>query len=827
MPTSSSPDTVTPPSRAATFPPPTQFSSLSIKDLLDAREAYHVHLSSIESVVGTAIGRYRIDQDDWYAENPPDRPRPPNAPIPRRPRTFENSVVRPWSWPCLLVLVDRWLPRHAGRPEIPRRLYLADGRVVPTCVVLAPPDEQPAPAAAPLTPASELLGGGYPCLRDAQGELRVGTIGCLAEREGAYYALTNRHVAGPDGGVVHALVRGQRQRIGTSDRNAVNRLRMTDVYPGWPGEHSIVNVDAGLIRLDDVRDWTSQVFGIGEIGEPFDATPSTLNLDIIGCPVRGFGGTSGVLEGEIMALFVRYKSLGGNDYVSDLLIGRRPSAVGDDPREPHPPDIACDPGDSGALLFYDPDPDAPVPVAAEGAVQPERGARARRLRPIAMLWGGQRIRWRDEADAEHTASYALATFVSTICRVLDVEIVRGYGVGHDEYWGKLAHFSIGYKACDLVGELDAPGLARLMKANQRNIGFDDATLSEGKAFRIGRGEFVPAVDVPDFRWTQRPHEDIQHFADIDIPDIDGGPPMLARCVADPRQIAASAWQAYFAGFADQGVGPDPGALPFRVWQLWDAMVDAVRAGNVLDFLVIAGVVGHYVGDGSQPLHCSWLHHGRPPTVEIDGRDYPVRHASDEYEAYSKSRAAKIHSIIDELVFEVEPEVALARASEALRDVPALVETLGLNQPITCGWEAAAAVVRLMAEAQRSLPPEDILAADHPDAGPTERARRLWACMGEQLPRLLALSTVLLTRLWHSAWVAGHGEQLPDEELTAFTEDAIQAVYSARDFLAALSLDQMVASGKFEPPTAQPTARRRRTVTGRPRRAGGRARAAGG
>src|ERR1700704_5815371 len=57
------------------FPPPRDFSSLSIRDLLEAREHYHVHLSSIDSVVGTAIGRYRIHQKDWYATHPPSVPR--------------------------------------------------------------------------------------------------------------------------------------------------------------------------------------------------------------------------------------------------------------------------------------------------------------------------------------------------------------------------------------------------------------------------------------------------------------------------------------------------------------------------------------------------------------------------------------------------------------------------------------------------------------------------------------------------------------------------------------------------------------------------------
>ena len=54
-----------PVTRARPFPPPRDFSSLSIRDLLDARDAYRVHLSSLENVSATAIGRFLIHKEDW------------------------------------------------------------------------------------------------------------------------------------------------------------------------------------------------------------------------------------------------------------------------------------------------------------------------------------------------------------------------------------------------------------------------------------------------------------------------------------------------------------------------------------------------------------------------------------------------------------------------------------------------------------------------------------------------------------------------------------------------------------------------------------------
>ena len=122
------------------FPPKRDFTSLSITDLLEAREAYHVHLAHLENVIATAIGRYRIRITDPSAKDP-------DADEERRrkdwaPRTLQNSVVKRWSWPCLLVFVNKWMTQEElikQDPDqvVPRFLYMPDGRVVPTCVIYA------------------------------------------------------------------------------------------------------------------------------------------------------------------------------------------------------------------------------------------------------------------------------------------------------------------------------------------------------------------------------------------------------------------------------------------------------------------------------------------------------------------------------------------------------------------------------------------------------------------------------------------------------------------------------------------------------------------
>jgi hypothetical protein len=784
-------ETVLPVSRVRPFPPRRDYASLSIKDLLDARDAYHVYLSTLDNVVATAVGRYLIHKDDWYADHAPNEPRPANVPLIPKPRTLLNSVVRPWSWPAVLVFIKEWQKGDAiGDGAVPHTLYLADGRVVPTCLVLAPPDERlPLPSPGPSF-NSTLLGGGYSCLREHQGQTNLGTFACLVRKGGTYYALTNRHVAGGDGEVVRARIRGDYVEVGTATNIAIDRLAMSDVFPDWAGPRIFLTGDAGLVRIVDINDWTSQAFGIGEIGDVFDATRNSVTLDLIDCPVRGFGGSSGVAEGCIRALFYRYQSLGGFEYATDVLIGPRAGSSAETAKP------FTRPGDSGTVWFYDPPTDSAKGHATHdfpesAAHHFERGLRARRLRPIAMQWGGQRF----VSDGK-SASFALGTFLSSICRALDVEVVRDWSTGHDEYWGKIGHFAIGFKACEKVDPKSV--LGDLMMANQARIGFGDEKLGLGSEFRQGRKEFIPLADVPDYAWIgipARPAEPIQHFADVDIFGIDGGPTMLQQCIDDPATfISATQWKEYFDGFASKDVGPDEGCLPFRVWQIWEAMVAYLKKRDVLRFVAAAGVMAHYVGDASQPMHCSYLHHGIPPLKTVKGRKYPFRKDSAEFKAFKKTTESKIHGIYEEGMLEVDAPSALADLNDNLRSKhpkPPVIKS---------GFDAAHATILLMDASQRRLSPKTIINADDPSLTAKGRGEHLWKNkkIRDATIASLADSVRLLAVLWTAAWEKGNGDKIAASKIREYTEAELTPIYrSEKAFLPSLSLKQMAESGKFE------------------------------
>jgi hypothetical protein len=86
----------------AQSPARSEYNALSISDLLDAREQYHVHLMRHPNVVATAIGYYRIRHGDT----------PPGVASVVKgtgPRTLTNSEVRYYSWPAILVFVEEWV----------------------------------------------------------------------------------------------------------------------------------------------------------------------------------------------------------------------------------------------------------------------------------------------------------------------------------------------------------------------------------------------------------------------------------------------------------------------------------------------------------------------------------------------------------------------------------------------------------------------------------------------------------------------------------------------------------------------------------------------
>lgn len=140
--------------------------------------------------------------------------------------------MRPYSWPCVIAFVEQWIDRKdfdgstaQNNDYIPDRLHMPDGKVVPVCVIEAPPNLTPAEA--PMNPRlpKNFIGGAYPVYADVQGEEHVASIGCLLTDGHLTYAVTNRHVAGSPGEVLYSILEGQKVPIGVSSISKLAAFR--------------------------------------------------------------------------------------------------------------------------------------------------------------------------------------------------------------------------------------------------------------------------------------------------------------------------------------------------------------------------------------------------------------------------------------------------------------------------------------------------------------------------------------------------------------------------------------------------------------------------
>ena len=754
------------------------FSSLSVSDLLAARDAYHWHLVNKRNVVGTAIGRYLIRHKDDPAE----------------PRTFDNSEVRDDSWPCVLVLVDRWVaPAEFGVAEdaeaslddlVPKTLYLPDGRMVPVCVVQVvrtEPDESTLP---PRTWPAGRLGGGFPLLTEVQGEQHLASAGALVTDGHTAYVLTSRHVTGPAGEVVSSCLRGTVAPVGRSAGPHLTRLPFDKVYPEFPAQQrTFVTLDAGLIKVDDVTAWSSRTFGLPPTGELADLNELNLGLPLIGAPVRAFGAASGNLSGRIAALFYRYRSVGGYDDVTDFLIA------------PDRDSASTRPGDSGTVWHLV--ESGPVESGRatsshdgrvhdgrvhDGRVQDGTVSGAPTLRPIALEWGGQGIR----GAAGRRFNFTLAANLTSVLRLLSVDLVTEHNVGAQPFWGRTGHYTIASYACDSV---TAANLKTLLTANRDRIsfGFDDlghTAIEKSTVAAKKAGEFLPLADVPDLIWKNLPWKvrggrDVRsdnppsfqsgpehpcHYADIDQPDADGTI-LRQLCVEDPANIKVEVWQDFYTKLGN--TAPDKrGLLPFRVWQFFDAMVAAVNGEDLDRYVAAAGLLAHYVGDACQPLHGSYLSNGLP-----DGTGKGVHSAYED-------------NMFDRHDVEIAAGLPDALAATAQPDPP------------SSGKEAADAVIHLMDRTAAAIDPLALVNAYAAvSTGPTDTSpavtTALWDQFGQPTINVVADGIRTLAAIWTGAWTAAGGEAaFAPDLLTGRDPKALQNLYESPDFVPSLDLDHI-------------------------------------
>jgi hypothetical protein len=721
--------------RKATLATGQDYHLLYLQDLLEAREAYHVFLTRKRNVVGTAIGK-------WFQRKP--------GVARGAPKTLENTEVSDYAWPCLLVFVNKWVPGESfGKSEdatnddyIPRFLYLPSGREVPVCVLLADWVKSGNRPIGSLRFPASVVGGGFPIMSKVQGERRWATLGCLVSDGRTMYGLTNAHVTGKPGEILYTQRFGNDMQIGISSPSQLQRKPFEQVYEGLPGKHTIVNLDIGLVEFDNVHDVTSQIYGIGAVRGLADVNHATVSLDLIGCPVKGFGCVSGIMQGQILGLYYRYKNPGGYDCVSDYLIG--PRIDNGKVRTSFAPTN----GDSGTLLVVD-----------------DR-SREEHMKAIGVIWGGQR----SVSDGK-VWSYGLATNLATICSMLDVELVCDWNAGFDRYFGAYAHFALPSLCSDVVKNRN---LRQLMKNNEPWYCMP-LSIAVKETQGQSKSRFVRLADVPDLVWKKkggaynRYFEGPNHFANLDQPNTEGW--TLLDICKDEKNVSIDVWLKHYNELKLR----EKGALPFRIAQVYQAMLEARDKAR---FVCAAGILTHYVLDACMPLHVSYMHHGDPggPKKMMGGKEVPV--------------TVDVHAEFDNQVVEYHSQ-------EITEKLPLLVKKKsGGASPIALGeiktWhDAAVGTMRMMRNMmiKYGSSPKKIIADFEQllDAPKRERCDKLWETYKNGMLATLAEGVIFTARLWEAAWVNGAGKNIKDT--AAVPEDALLKLYETKSgFLDSVKLE---------------------------------------
>lgn len=778
------------------------FSNLSIKDLIEARDTFHAHLINKRNVVATAIGRYLIREEDIDKDG---RYKPLHK---GTRRTIENSCVIEISWPCILVFVTKWqsdkeLIEKGASDIVPKSVFMPDGRIIPICVVEAPQKKTGSNLVNfdKLIFPTNLVGGGFPVIVNVQGNEHVATIACLVTDGHTDFALTNKHVTGDETEEIKTFFGNKPETIGYSSGLSISKADFSKWYPEWAVKSMRVNCDVGLIKVSDVNRWKTAILDIGELDELYDLNTFNLDLSLISAhefqpgekkakklpaengKVRGYGAISHVTEGQILALFYRYKSVGGMEYVSDFLIGGRNGAT-----------LKVDYGDSGMLWLLETKDEDDQP----------------KLQPFALHWGQHQFFVDQE---KNHFSYSLSTALSNICRELDVELVRGCNILSDYSWGKVGHYTVGSLAIDCM---EGNGVT-LVKANINNISFQSRKITKDLAKKdnpdLSKNPdegFCPLADVPDiiwkqskpyvdkegnskgFEWGRKGDENPNHYADADF--VVNGKKLYDFCPT-AADLTTKNWEQYYDE-VDQAMGKPAndqakskrGLLCFRVWQIFDYMKAALEANEHDKFIFAAGVLAHYIGDACQPLHSSYMSDGDPADTTTEMYTPPrggSRHPKGVPYLKENNPGSGVHvayedNMIDDYIHEMLPKI-----KEMIADKTSKIMEEEIVE-IRNGQEAGFAILNLMKLTQEDISPKSIVESfKKAKAAKKDISQELYNEFGDLTIQVLARGCRYLAAVWDAAWKESKTETKYKSEIS---QDALIALYRMPTELPSYHLD---------------------------------------
>jgi hypothetical protein len=299
------------------------------------------------------------------------------------------------------------------------------------------------------------------------------------------------------------------------------------------------------------------------------------------------------------------------------------------------------------------------------------------------------------------------------------------------------------------------------------------------------------ADVPDFFWKPRiskqgyarASEGPNHFADMDQPGPDGR--TLLDLTENDDFIDPDRWQSFYESVVDLLKG-DPiaavhrGLLPFRVWQIFDGMVEFASTGKAAEFVCAAGVLTHYVGDACQPLHISYLHDGDPKRAF----EYTFTKGKKAGQSELRPLGQGVHSAYEDAMVHAYRE----KIFDGLKATPKVKE----QELIDTGFDAAKQTIALMRRTFNAIAPAELVQAYiDVHGGGAKASAALWKAYGTKTIDVMEGGAHLLAVLWESAWRAGDGETKV-KTTAALSEGKAMKVVQNPDFLPSKTVGEIKA-----------------------------------
>ena len=176
---------------------------------------------------------------------------------------------------------------------VPTTLYLPDGRTVPVCVVQVDPAEPDRD----LLPGLELARARdrrrVPADHAQPGRGARGQRRHPGHRRAHRLRADRRHVGGPAGTRSAPGCVAARSRSASPAAQQLTRLPFTDVYPDLVGHRTYLTLDAGLVEVDELADWSSQIYGLPPAGPLADLSERNMGTRLINAEVIAYGAASG------------------------------------------------------------------------------------------------------------------------------------------------------------------------------------------------------------------------------------------------------------------------------------------------------------------------------------------------------------------------------------------------------------------------------------------------------------------------------------------------------------------------------------------------------